>query len=89
MDGQILKLTVDSQSKAPELGRGLVIDLKDPLKADQLISLKIDFSTAKGQSQKAITWISAPQTLDKKLSYVYSGCQTILCRQLFPHQDSP
>ena len=48
MDGQILKLTVDSQSKAPELGRGLVIDLKDPLKADQLISLKIDFSTAKG-----------------------------------------
>lgn len=49
MDDKILKLTVDNDSKVPELGRGLVIQLPQPLSSDQVISIKIDFETASGQ----------------------------------------
>jgi leukotriene-A4 hydrolase len=52
-----------------------------------LESLRIEFSTA--PTAGALQWLAPEQTAGKKHPYVFSQCQAILARTVFPCQDSP
>ncbi|KAL7228767.1 hypothetical protein ACSBR2_007460 [Camellia fascicularis] len=66
----------------------------DPIKGQSLtISLSnhskfsIIFTTS--PSSSALQWLSPPQTFNKSLPFVYTQCQSIHARSVFPCQDTP
>lgn len=66
----------------------------DPIKGQQLTvtlannsEFVIIFNTA--SSSSALQWLSPPQTFNKKLPFVYTQCQAIHARSIFPCQDTP
>ncbi|KAJ4849332.1 Leucine aminopeptidase, partial [Turnera subulata] len=50
-------------------------------------SLLLLFSTS--SSSSALQWLSPPQTFRKALPFVYTQCQSIHARSIFPCQDTP
>ena len=66
------------------LGTPLEIYLKESLKINETISIKISIkSTSKSE---AILWLSESQTLGKKYPFMFTQCQAILFRSLIPCQ---
>ncbi|GAB2276696.1 Leucine aminopeptidase [Dionaea muscipula] len=68
--------------------------LPDPIKGSLLTvslsgqsQLLIAFSTAPDAS--ALQWLSPPQTFNKTSPFVYTQCQAIHARSIFPCQDTP
>ncbi|GAB4854896.1 Leucine aminopeptidase [Ancistrocladus abbreviatus] len=66
----------------------------DPIKGTLLTvtlsnhsQLLVAFTTAPDSS--AIQWLSPPQTSNKTLPFVYTQCQPIHARSIFPCQDTP
>ncbi|KAL2897663.1 Leucine aminopeptidase [Bienertia sinuspersici] len=49
--------------------------------------LLISFKTSPNSS--ALQWLSPPQTFNKTLPFVYTQCQAIHARSIFPCQDTP
>ncbi|XP_057520950.1 leucine aminopeptidase [Amaranthus tricolor] len=47
----------------------------------------ISFKTSPNSS--ALQWLSPPQTFNKKFPFVYTQCQAIHARSIFPCQDTP
>jgi len=66
----------------------LTIDLKEIPKDSTLISIIIYYSTSSDQC-KALQWLTKEQTADRQYPYLFSQCQTILARSLYPCQDTP
>ena len=66
----------------------LTIDLKQVPKDSTLISIIIYYSTSPDQC-KALQWLTKEQTIDQQYPYVFSQCQAILARSLYPCQDTP
>lgn len=71
-----------------------VLENPDPIKGTLLrvsltnqISFIITFKT--DQSASAIQWLNPAQTAGKKFPYVYTQCQSIHARSIFPCQDTP
>ncbi|GLJ16501.1 hypothetical protein SUGI_0281740 [Cryptomeria japonica] len=66
----------------------------DPIKGNLLnifltdqSSFRITFKTH--ESASALQWLNPSQTAGKKLPYVYTQCQSIHARSIFPCQDTP
>ncbi|MCL7022880.1 hypothetical protein MKW94_020542 [Papaver nudicaule] len=66
----------------------------DPIKGQTLIvtltnqsSFVVSFVTSPNSS--ALQWLSPPQTFNKSLPFVYTQCQAIHARSIFPCQDTP
>ncbi|KAJ4719758.1 putative Leukotriene A-4 hydrolase [Melia azedarach] len=69
-------------------------DAVDPIKGRHLIatlsnhaSILLVFSTS--ISSSALQWLSPPQTFNKLHPFVYTQCQAIHARSIFPCQDTP
>ncbi|KAL4189430.1 hypothetical protein AMTRI_Chr08g207070 [Amborella trichopoda] len=67
----------------PIKGQSLTITLPD----SALASVLLTFTTSPQAS--AIQWLSPPQTALKTHPYVYTQCQAIHTRSIFPCQDTP
>ncbi|GAV63719.1 Peptidase_M1 domain-containing protein/Leuk-A4-hydro_C domain-containing protein [Cephalotus follicularis] len=50
-------------------------------------SILVTYSTS--PSSSALQWLSPPQTFNKKYPYVYTQCQSIHARSVFPCHDTP
>ncbi|PIA38733.1 hypothetical protein AQUCO_02700143v1 [Aquilegia coerulea] len=66
----------------------------DPIKGQNLIVVLsnqsrflIKYTTT--PSSSALQWLSPPQTFNKNLPFVYTQCQAIHSRSIFPCQDTP
>lgn len=70
--------------------KSLIIDLNsfEEKNEEDMFSICIYYSTLSNQCQ-AVQWLTKDQTLDRKHSYLFSQCQAILARSLYPCQDSP
>jgi len=94
---QISSVEVDGQKASWELaaartepyGSPLTIDLshsQQHLKSDEL-TVRIAVQTTKDCT--ALQWLTPAQTSNKKHPYMFSQCQAIHARSLFPCQDTP
>lgn len=87
----IEKITYQSTSLAFEINTekdSLTIDFESIPKDVMLISIKIDYSTSSDQC-RALQWLTREQTADRQYPYLFSQCQAILARSLYPCQDTP
>lgn len=65
----------------------LIIDLTD-LSIDTRFSLLISYSTSNTQCT-ALQWMTKEQTADRQYPYMFSQCQAIHARSLYPCEDTP
>ncbi|KAI3817702.1 hypothetical protein L1987_11499 [Smallanthus sonchifolius] len=66
----------------------------DPIKGQPLTvsltnSSKILITFITSPSSSALQWLTPPQTFNKKYPFVYTQCQAIHARSIFPCQDTP
>ncbi|CAF1304790.1 unnamed protein product [Adineta ricciae] len=66
----------------------LIIDIEQIPKDIISISILIYYSTLSDQS-KALQWMTKEQTADRQYPFMYSQCQAIHARSLYPCQDTP
>ncbi|KAL3442134.1 leukotriene A-4 hydrolase [Aspergillus insuetus] len=69
------------------LGTALKIKLDQPVKLDELVDVKISVQTT--EKCTALQWLTKAQTSTKKHPYMFSQCQAIHARSIFPCQDTP
>ncbi|PSR93045.1 Leukotriene A-4 hydrolase [Actinidia chinensis var. chinensis] len=70
-----------SSTTDPVKGQSLTVSLSN------LSQFLIVFSTS--PSSSALQWLSPPQTFGKTFPFVYTQCQAIHARSIFPCQDTP
>jgi leukotriene-A4 hydrolase len=68
-------------------GSALKIKLDQKLGLDKTIDVQIDVETT--SSCTALQWLTPAQTSNKKHPYMFSQCQAIHARSIFPCQDTP
>ncbi|GFQ03573.1 leukotriene a-4 hydrolase homolog [Phtheirospermum japonicum] len=76
-----IPFTLHPASPDVVLGQSLVVSL---FNQSQLL---IVFKTS--PSSSALQWLSPPQTFNKSFPFVYTQCQAIHARSIFPCQDTP
>lgn len=76
-----LAFQVDSERQT------LIIDLNET-SLDRRFSLLISYSTSSTQCT-ALQWLTKEQTADRQYPYMFSQCQAIHARSLYPCQDTP
>jgi len=91
---QISEVKVDGKSAKWELtprlepyGSGLTIKLEDGKPKDESIEVTIQVATT--ELCTALQWLTPAQTSNKKHPYMFSQCQAIHARSIFPCQDTP
>ncbi|KAL0078408.1 peptidase family M1-domain-containing protein [Phycomyces blakesleeanus] len=86
LEGSPLKYDLAEQHAS--LGSALTIYLTEPFAtAGQMFQLKIDYATT--EKCTAIQFLTAEQTVGKKLPYLFSQCEPIHARSFIPCQDTP
>ncbi|KAK4935236.1 hypothetical protein LTR28_010411, partial [Elasticomyces elasticus] len=77
----------DVTQRLEPYGSPLSIELGEKIEKDQEIEIDITLSTTKDCT--ALQWLTPAQTGNKKHPYMFSQCQAIHARSLFPCQDTP
>ncbi|ORY03662.1 leukotriene A-4 hydrolase [Clohesyomyces aquaticus] len=68
-------------------GAPLVISLDYPCSKGKKLDIRIELSTT--ETCTALQWMTKEQTSNKKYPYMFSQCQAIHARSVFPCQDTP
>ena len=85
VDGKPAKWDVAAR-KEP-YGSAVQIKLNEGVELDKTIAVSIDVSTTAACT--ALQWLTPAQTSNKKHPYMFSQCQAIHARSIFPCQDTP
>ena len=83
--GDELEWILDSKVALESLGTPLRITR--PYKKDEQVPILINYETL--PSSSAIQWLKPELTVGQKYPYMFTQCESILCRQLLPCQDTP
>ncbi|KAI9030189.1 hypothetical protein CLU79DRAFT_695144 [Phycomyces nitens] len=82
------ELNYELADQHASLGSALTIHLPKPfVDAGEAFQLRIDYATT--EKCTAIQFLTAEQTVGKKLPYLFSQCEPIHARSFIPCQDSP
>ena len=88
---QVQLKTIDHHKSLPfqvdSVRNSLIIELIEPT-IDTRFSLLISYSTSSTQCT-ALQWLTKEQTADRQYPYMFSQCQAIHARSLYPCQDTP
>ncbi|KAH7012990.1 peptidase family M1-domain-containing protein [Ilyonectria destructans] len=68
-------------------GSPLHIYLQNPARYEEVIKLNVDFETT--SETTGLQWFSPEQTDDGKYPFVFSQCEPVHARSIFPCQDTP
>ncbi|KAL2005277.1 hypothetical protein VTN00DRAFT_2487 [Thermoascus crustaceus] len=68
-------------------GTGLKIKLDSPVALNETV--EVDISVKTTEKCTALQWLTPAQTSNKKHPYMFSQCQAIHARSIFPCQDTP
>ncbi|CAB3234844.1 unnamed protein product [Arctia plantaginis] len=71
----------------PNYGANLIVSLPKQFTRGEKLKIRIKYTT--DPTASALTWLKAPQTLDKKYPYVFSQSSPIHARSILPCQDTP
>lgn len=85
VDGKSVKWNLSPRFEP--YGSPLKIELDEAVPVDQIIDVSIDLATT--TSCTALQWMTPAQTTNKKHPYMFSQCQAIHARSIFPCQDTP
>ena len=85
VNGEVSKW--DVLSRLEPYGAALKVQLEKGVPYSQSVEVSIDVSTTK--SCTALQWLTPAQTSTKKYPYMFSQCQAIHARSIFPCQDTP
>ncbi|KAJ1889268.1 Leucyl aminopeptidase yscIV, partial [Kickxella alabastrina] len=85
--GQTTALSFDMSTKHKIYGTALRMALPEPVAAGDKFRIAIEYeTTSKGG---AIQFLTPEQTLGKSYPYLFTQCEEIHARSMFPCQDSP
>lgn len=88
VDGKELgKEMWELEPRTEPFGSRLTVRLGRKYGTGEEVMVKIGFATT--NECTALGWMDPEQTSNKKHPYMYSQCQAIHCRSLFPCQDTP
>ena len=76
---------LDTKSTLDSLGTPLKIYRS--YKEEEFFSYVIDYKTL--PESEAVQWLAKEKTSGKEYPYMFTQCESILCRQLLPCQDTP
>ncbi|KAK3113230.1 Leucyl aminopeptidase yscIV [Teratosphaeriaceae sp. CCFEE 6253] len=76
-----------SASRVEPYGTPLTVSLEGEQTESSTVTLSIEVATTKACT--ALQWLTPAQTSNKKHPYMFSQCQAIHARSLFPCQDTP
>ena len=85
VDGKDVKWELTSRQEP--YGSALQIKLDHGVELDKTVDVSIDLSTT--QACTALQWLTPAQTSNRKHPYMFSQCQAIHARSIFPCQDTP
>lgn len=77
----------DIAQRIEALGSPLTVEIASAPQKDEEIDIAIDLSTT--DDCTALQWLTPAQTSNKKHPYMFSQCQAIHARSIFPCQDTP
>ena len=75
------------KDRTEPFGSPLSIKVTGGATKNSIVSVAIGISTT--ENCTALQWMTPAQTSNKKFPYMFSQCQAIHCRSIFPCQDTP
>jgi leukotriene-A4 hydrolase len=88
ISGKAVDFDLASQRTEP-YGSPLTIKVPDTELSSEAKELEVEIGVATTKDCTALQWLTPAQTSNKKHPYIFSQCQAIHARSLFPCQDTP
>ena len=91
LDGKKIEHKIkDIPEHVENLGQQLILTLPQSYKPNDNFKIKIQCSTIYSEeATTALNWLGPEQTVGKKHPFLFTQSEPILCRTLFPCQDTP
>lgn len=87
VDSEVVRFVLDTAATTEALGTPLVITLPPTPATNAKPTRRVIVSYETSLSSSALQWLSPEQTTSKRFPFLFSQCQAIHARSMFPCQD--